>query len=99
MSQFAFYVMAVIEPQAQASSDEPGGAEATLVGQGSLRFDTDGGLLSVTPADAFDIHFRGASDSEQVGFNFGSAKDAGGDGRSGFTQYALKSSITHQSSQ
>ncbi len=94
-SAFAFYVLADIEDVSLETETDP---SETLVGQGTLYFDTDGLLLSVVPSDPIEIHFRGAPRSQLISLNFGSAKDRGGDGRSGFTQYALSTTITYQAS-
>lgn len=94
-STFAFYVLADVESDPRDADSTP---LETLVGQGTLHFDTDGLLLSVIPSDPFEVHFRGAPRSRLISLNFGSAKDQGGDGRSGFTQYALNTTITYQAS-
>jgi hypothetical protein len=94
-SAFAFYVLADLEDGAPEIEPDP---VETLVGQGTLHFDTDGLLLSVVPSEPIELHFRGAPRSQLISLNFGSAKDQGGDGRSGFTQYALSTTITYQAS-
>lgn len=103
ISMFAFYVFADVEgafaPGEESSSGGSGSSEAALVGQGSLVFDTDGGLLSVTPNEPLEVQFRGTPRPQTITLNFGSPKEEGGDGLSGFTQYALTSSVTYQSAE
>lgn len=99
-SVFGFYVMAeTVETSvlAEGSAQSGGSTQPALVAEGTLHFDTDGGLLSVVPGEPIQVHFRGAPRSQTIAIHFGTTKEDGGDGLSGLTQYALASSITYQS--
>jgi len=61
---------------------------------GTLLFDTDGSLLSVTEI-ANDFDFLGATQSQAITFNFGTSTDDGGTGLDGLTQFGSASTITN----
>ena len=67
------------------------------VGHGRLAFDGTGALQDVLLASSLSIRFAQTDAPQQIELDFGSKTSAGGEGKDGFTQYALATSINYQS--
>lgn len=66
---------------------------ATEVATGTLRFDTQGRLISNT-TDLQGFNPRDSLNPQPLTFNFGSGTDTGGSGLDGLTQYAATSAVS-----
>lgn len=62
--------------------------------QGTLAFGTDGSLTTVVTSSS-DFDFVGATQSQAIAFDFGSATGGGGTGLDGVTQFGSTSTITN----
>jgi flagellar hook protein FlgE len=67
------------------------------VGTGSLAFDTNGALSSVTTTTAISVSFDGATAGQAITLDFGTPIAAGGTGLDGTTQFASPSNVSAQS--
>ncbi|MEE2904097.1 MAG: flagellar hook protein FlgE [Myxococcota bacterium] len=64
----------------------------TVVGNGSVTFDANGALDSLTPATpSISANFVGAAPGQTINLNFGSSVTGGGTGLDGLTQHGSKS--------
>jgi flagellar hook protein FlgE len=66
----------------------------TEIGRGTLAYDSQGRLVSNTPAAGFSFTPVGAVSPQALTFDFGDATSAGGTGLGGFTQFAGVSSAS-----
>jgi len=64
----------------------------TTVGSGSMTFDVNGALDTLTPANAaLSVNFAGAAPGQAIAMNFGTSIAAGGTGLDGITQHGSDS--------
>jgi flagellar hook protein FlgE len=69
----------------------------TICANGTLEFNTDGGLVTeTTTASSFDFS-GGATQAQAIAFDFGDAISDGGTGFSGSTQFGAQSAVSFQS--
>jgi len=81
---------------AKGSGLSPPTAGNVEIANGSLSFDTNGALDTVTGSGA-SVSFNGAAGSQPIAFDFGKPVSAGGTGLDGLTQYGSPSSVSAQS--
>lgn len=64
----------------------------TVVGNGSMTFDANGALDTLTPANpSLSVNFAGAAPAQAISMNFGSSIGGGGTGLDRITQHGSKS--------
>ncbi len=80
-------------------SDNANSSSDQIQAQGTLTFNTSGALVSESsityPTGGFDFS-GGATQNQQISFNFGTSTTEGGTGTDGITQYGQTSAITNQ---
>jgi flagellar hook protein FlgE len=67
------------------------------IGNGTLAFNTNGSLNTMTPTTPIVANFVGATAGQAIAVNFGSQTSAGGTGMDGITQFAAPSAVNTQS--
>lgn len=75
------------------SGNETTAGTAAEVATGTLRFDSDGKLISNTPT-LNGLYPKNASGVQELAFNFGSGTESDGSGLDGLTQYSATSSVS-----
>lgn len=70
---------------------------STEVDGGTLTFDSNGALDTITPTGSGTIDFEGATAGQPISINFGTPVSSGGTGLDGLTQYKSASSVGAQS--
>ena len=80
---------------AEVAGGTPG--QSTEIATGTMAFNTNGAMQSVTPAAGGTVSFNGATANQAVAFDFGKSIAAGGTGLEGSTQFGSPSAISGQS--